>query len=167
MRRIVLVRHAKAEPNGMNDHERPLSEAGRLEAPETGRWLAGAGVAPGLALVSTARRARQTWESIVPELPAAPPTVFEDRVYEADAADLLALVGETSEAVSVLLVLGHNPGVHEAADALAGEADGDLLDRMDGSEFPNGSMAVLEFGGPWKGVEPGVARLVAFWAPGA
>ncbi|MFD0532170.1 SixA phosphatase family protein [Kitasatospora arboriphila] len=164
-RRIVLTRHAKAEPNGPDDHERPLSAAGRLEAPGTGRWLAAAGIAPGLALVSTARRARETWELIVPELPAPPPAVFEDRVYEAEVADLLALVGETPDEVSGLLVLGHNPGVHELADALVGESDGDLLDRMDASEFPNSAVAVLEFTGSWKDLDAGLARLVAFRTP--
>ncbi|MFI6744482.1 SixA phosphatase family protein [Nonomuraea sp. NPDC050451] len=51
-RRIVLVRHAKAEWNDGDDHERPLADRGRKDAPAAGRWLAGSGVTPGLPLVT-------------------------------------------------------------------------------------------------------------------
>ncbi|MEV4172490.1 hypothetical protein [Nonomuraea sp. NPDC049709] len=53
------------------------------------------------------------------------------------------------------------------ADALAGEADGDLLARMNRSGFPTSAIAVLDFDGSWKAVEHGVARLIAFRDPHA
>ncbi len=38
--RLVLLRHAKsAYPPGVADHERPLNDRGRRDAPEAGRWL--------------------------------------------------------------------------------------------------------------------------------
>ncbi|MEU3214153.1 hypothetical protein ABZ631_24980 [Nocardiopsis alba] len=42
-RRLVLLRHAKAEWSDNDDHERPLAERGRKEAPVAGQWLAGSG----------------------------------------------------------------------------------------------------------------------------
>lgn len=65
------------------------------------------------------------------------------------------------------MLVGHNPGMHALADALAGEVEGDLLSRMNRSGFPTSSIAVLTFTGSWKSVEHGVGRLDAYWAPHA
>ena len=164
-RRIVLLRHAKADWSDESDHERPLAERGRADAPVAGRRLAETGIAFDLALCSTATRTRETWKLAVHELPERPRTVYEDRLYEASLGELIALLNETSEEVSDLLVIGHNPGMHGLADALAGGSEGDLLTRMNRSGFPTSAFAVLTFNGSWKSVEHGVAQLVGFWAP--
>jgi len=101
----------------------------------------------------------------VSELPQRPRTVYDDRLYEASLGELIAVVNETSEEVDDLLLIGHNPGLHALADALAGESEGDLLARMNRSGFPPASIAVLTLAGSWKSVEHGVGRLVAFWTP--
>ncbi|MEV0599042.1 histidine phosphatase family protein [Streptomyces sp. NPDC050315] len=164
-RRIVLLRHAKAEWSDGDDHERPLADRGRRDAPAAGLWLAGAGINPDLTLCSTAVRTRETWKLCAPKLPQRPKTVYEDRLYEASLGELIALVNETSDDVNDLLLVGHNPGMHALADALSGEADGELLARMNRSGFPTASLAVVTFNGSWKSVEHGVGRLVAYWSP--
>ncbi|MFI8254945.1 SixA phosphatase family protein [Streptomyces filamentosus] len=164
-RRIVLLRHAKADWGQEADHERPLAERGRKDAPVAGRRLAGTGIPFDLALCSTAARTRETWKFAVQELPERPRTVYEERIYEASLGELIALLNEVPEEVDDLLVVGHNPGMHALADALAGEADGDLLARMNRSGYPTSAFAVLAFTGTWKSVEHGVGRLVAFWTP--
>ncbi|MFD0154961.1 SixA phosphatase family protein [Streptomyces sp. NPDC055721] len=164
-RRIVLLRHAKADWSDESDHERPLAERGRKDAPVAGRRLAGTGIGFDLALCSTAARTRETWKLTVHELSERPRTVYEDRLYEASLGELIALLNEVSDEVSDLLVIGHNPGMHALADALAGESDGDLLPRMNRSGFPTSAYAVLAFNGSWKSVEHGVGRLVDFWTP--
>ncbi|MGW1379048.1 SixA phosphatase family protein [Streptomyces sp. NPDC002446] len=165
LRRIVLLRHAKAEWSETSDHERPLADRGRKDAPVAGRWLAGAGINPDLTLCSTSVRTRETWKLVVSELPARPKTVYEERIYEASLGELIALLNETSDEVNDLMLVGHNPGVHALADALAGQADGDLLPRMNRSGFPTASLAVISFDGSWKSVEHGVGRLTAYWTP--
>ncbi|MFI1676038.1 SixA phosphatase family protein [Streptomyces sp. NPDC020607] len=164
-RRLVLLRHARAETSDDSDRERPLTERGRKDAPVAGRRLATSGILPDLALCSTAARCREAWKLAVAELPQRPRTVYEDRLYEASLGELIALASETSDEVADLLLVGHNPGMHALADALAGEAEGDLLPRLNRSGFPTASIAVLTFSGSWKSVEHGVARLVAFWPP--
>ncbi|MFB9482553.1 histidine phosphatase family protein [Streptomyces filamentosus] len=164
-RRIVLLRHAKADWGQEADHERPLAERGRKDAPVAGRRLAGTGIPFDLALCSTAARTRETWKLAVQELPERPRTVYEERIYEASLGELIALLNEVPEEVDDLLVVGHNPGMHALADALAGEADGDLLARMNRSGYPTSAFAVLTFTGTWKSVEHGVGRLIAFWTP--
>ncbi|GGU80170.1 phosphohistidine phosphatase [Streptomyces filipinensis] len=166
-RRLVLLRHGKADWSDENDHERPLAERGNKDAPVAGRWLAGAGVTPSLALCSTASRCRETWKLVADELSQKPKTVYDERLYEASLGELIAILNEASDDVDDLLLVGHNPGVHALADALAGEAEGDLLARMNRSGFPTSSLAVLTFNGSWRAVEHGVGRLVAYWSPHA
>lgn len=130
-----------------------------------GRWLAGTGINPDLTLCSTAARTRETWKLAVHELPERPRTVYDERIYEASLGELIALLNETSDEVNDLMLVGHNPGIHALADALAGESDGDLLPRMNRSGFPTAAMAVISFNGTWKSVEHGVGRLTAYWTP--
>ncbi|MFG3527620.1 SixA phosphatase family protein [Streptomyces sp. NPDC047917] len=164
-RRIVLLRHAKAEWSQDSDHERPLAERGRKDAPVAGRKLVDSGIALDLALCSTAARTRETWKLAVHEMPQRPRTVYEDRLYEASLGELIALINETPDDVHNLLVIGHNPGMHAVADALAESSEGDALSRMTRGGFPTAAFAVVEFTGSWKGVEHGVGKLVEYWTP--
>ncbi|AWI28644.1 histidine phosphatase family protein [Streptomyces sp. ICN441] len=164
-RRIVLLRHAKADWPQVSDHERPLADRGRMDAPAAGRKLADTGIPFDLALCSTATRTRETWKLAVQELPERPRTVYEERLYEASLGDLLALLNETPDEVGDLLVIGHNPGMHALADALSGRAEGDALRRMSRGGFPTAAFAVVGFSGSWKSVEHGVGTLVDYWAP--
>ncbi|WP_335936057.1 SixA phosphatase family protein [Streptomyces sp. PTD5-9] len=164
-RRIVLLRHAKAEWSQDSDHERPLAERGRRDAPVAGRRLADSGIVLDLALCSTAVRTRETWKLAVHEMPRRPRTVYEERLYEASPGELIALINETPDDVRDLLLIGHNPGMHAVADALSGTADGDALARMHRGGFPTAAFAVVEFSGSWKSVEHGVGRLVEYWTP--
>ncbi|MGP3921894.1 MULTISPECIES: SixA phosphatase family protein [unclassified Streptomyces] len=164
-RRLVLLRHAKADWPQVSDHDRPLAERGRKESPIAGRWLAGTGISPGLTLCSTAARTRETWKLVVHELPQRPKTVYEERLYEASLGELIALVNETPDDVRDLLLVGHNPGMHALADALAGEAEGDSRARMSRGGFPTAAIAVVGFNGSWKSVEHDVGKLLEYWAP--
>ncbi|MEV7276257.1 histidine phosphatase family protein [Streptomyces sp. NPDC093111] len=164
-RRIVLLRHAKADWPQTSDHERPLADRGRQDAPVAGRRLAESGIPLDLALCSTATRTRETWKLAVTELPERPKTVYEERLYEASLGELIAVVNETPDTVNGLLLIGHNPGMHALADALAGQAEGDALARMNRSGFPTAAFAVVTFNGSWKSVEHGVGSLVDFWTP--
>ena len=164
-RRIVLLRHAKADWPQVSDHERPLAERGRLDASMAGRKLGETGIAFDLAVCSTSVRTRETWKLAVHEMPHRPRTVYEERLYDASLGDLLALINETSDEVGDLLLVGHNPGMHTLADALSGGSEGDALARMTQGGFPTAGFAVVAFAGTWKSVEHGVGKLVDYWAP--
>ncbi|GAA2454995.1 histidine phosphatase family protein [Streptomyces glaucus] len=164
-RRIVLLRHAKADWPQVTDHERPLAERGRKDATEAGRRLADTGIPFDLALCSTATRTRETWKLAVHEFPQRPRTVYEERIYEASPGELIAVLDETPDDVRNVLLIGHNPGVQGLADVLAGSAEGDARERMARRGFPAAAFAVLSFTGSWKTVEPGVATLLDYWAP--
>jgi phosphohistidine phosphatase len=175
-RKLVLLRHAKSAWPDLPDHERPLAGRGRRDAPVMGRWLRTAGHVPDQVLCSTARRTRETWQLAQPGLGAAPPVIFEDRVYEASAAQLLDLARHALPAATTLLIVGHAPGIPELALTLAQTAtpaDDDAgnsavpqaaLDRMR-AKFPTAAVAVLELTGPWARLGPGTARLTGFVTP--
>lgn len=164
-RRIVLLRHAKADWPQVSDHERPLAERGRQDAPVAGRRLADSGIDFDLALCSTAARTRETWKLAVHELPRRPKTVYEERVYEASPGELIAVLNELRDDVSDVLLIGHNPGVQGLVEVLAESSEGDALARMNRRGFPTSAFAVLSYTGSWKGLEPGTATLLDYWAP--
>lgn len=165
VKRLFLVRHAKAEAGGSSDVKRRLAPRGERDAPEIGRWLQEAGVASGVALVSPAKRTVQTWELAAAELTRAPRTELDKRIYEASVEDLLAVINEAPPQARTLVVVGHNPSV----EALAGELDGGKGDRAAAKEmarkFPTSGIAAFEVNGPWSALAPGGATLVSFAAP--
>lgn len=130
-----------------------------------GRKLVDSGIVIDLALCSTAVRTRETWKLAVHEMPHRPKTVYEERLYEASLGELIALLNETPDDVQNLLLIGHNPGMHALADALAGSAEGETMARMTRGGFPTAAFAVIEFSGSWKGVEHGMGKLVEYWTP--
>ncbi|MDX3312666.1 SixA phosphatase family protein [Streptomyces sp. NPDC054884] len=164
-RRIVLFRHAKADWPQVIDHERPLAERGRKDASVAGRKLTDTGIPIDLALCSTAVRTRETWKLAVQEFPHRPKTVYEERIYEASPGELIALLNETPDDVHNLVLIGHNPGIQGLADVLSGQAEGDAGERMHSRGFPAAAFAVVSFDGSWKSLEPGVAKLLDYWAP--
>lgn len=166
-RSIVLLRHAKADWPDVADHDRPLADRGRNDAPLAGAWLATHGITPQLTLCSTAARTRETWRLVAPQLPRRPRTVYEERLYDASPGEILAVLGETPDETRDLLVVGHNPGMQSLAELLAGSADKDAAAALSRTGFPTCALAVLRFTGSWKSVEPGVGTLEAHWAPHA
>lgn len=156
---LVIVRHAKsAWPDGVADHDRPLSERGRRDAPAVGRWLREQGIVAELAVVSSARRARETFELAAAELDPAPTPLITDSVYGASTGDLLDTVRELPAAVKVALLVGHNPSIGSLAAILDERASAAL-------EFKTSSVAVYDVGTSWPEVNPGTARLLASTVP--
>ncbi|MFE9774559.1 SixA phosphatase family protein [Streptomyces sp. NPDC005931] len=166
LRRLVVLRHAKsARPEGVADHERPLSRRGRRDAPAAGRALAEADCLPGLALCSTAVRARHTWELACAQWGTPPPVRLDPRLYGADAPELLTVVREVPAEVETLLLIGHNPGLEDLVLTLAGDGLDDTLDRVR-AKFPTSAFAVLSWrGAGWRDLAPGAALLTSVTVP--
>jgi phosphohistidine phosphatase len=122
MRRLILLRHGKAESVSATggDFDRRLTERGRRDCALIGRVLAEAGVRPDLALVSAAKRAQETWEEVVRAFPNTQTETVRG-LYLAAPEQIAAAVGAVDEKLCVIVV-GHNPGLHEFALALADSA---------------------------------------------
>jgi phosphohistidine phosphatase len=167
-RRLILLRHAKSAWPDVADHDRPLAGRGRRAATAAGRWLRESGLVPDLVLCSTALRARETWQLAAEELGSHPRTTFEQRVYGANAAELLDLARQTSSGFRTLMIVGHEPSMSdmtlELASAQPGDDGGEALERVR-AKFPTAAVAVLTFTGGWPELGPGQARLDTFVAP--
>jgi phosphohistidine phosphatase len=165
-RTLVLLRHAKSDwPDGVDDHERPLAERGRRDAPEAGRWLREHVGAPDLVLVSDAVRTRSTWAlaSGVGGFASVPVRTLA-AIYEARTATLLDLVRVAPDEVRTLVLVGHNPGTEHLAETLAGSGDAAAMASMS-IKFPTSGIAVIDVVGLWSTVRPGVGVLRAFAVP--
>ena len=145
MRRLILLRHAKTErdaPSG-KDQDRRLDERGRQDGAEIGGWLALHEYLPGLALVSTATRTQETWQL----LHAAMPSVRAKHLpalYSADPSELLNMIHGTAADLKCLLILAHNPGLHELALGLI--SGGDAAGRRAlAANLPTSGVAVIDF----------------------
>ncbi len=166
MRRLMLLRHAKTERAGPGepDRERRLTKRGRADAPAIGAYMARHRLVPDLVLVSPATRAQETWKLAVGCFAKAPKAVSDERIYNAGADKLLLLLAETAQARSLLLV-GHNPGVHDLAVLLI--ASGDMAARERVSEkLPTSGLVVIDLAlDDWSNLHPHAGRLERFVSP--
>jgi phosphohistidine phosphatase len=171
--RLIVLRHAKSAWPDTDDHERPLAPRGHRDAPAAGRLLRELGRLPDFVVCSTARRARETWESATSACNCAAPVVFDPRIYDASAIELLDVVRETPPRVRNLLLIGHHPGVQNLVLGLVGDRAGARPDLRTGGDalararekFPTSAFAVLELPAPWSALAPGSAALTDYAVP--
>src|SRR3954454_5791713 len=125
MRQLLLLRHAKSswDDPALSDHARPINARGRRAAAAIAQAMRELGLAPDIVLVSSARRTLQTLEALTP---FDDPALIEpmDALYLAPWRSLLEALRAVPETARSVLLLGHNPGLHELAMALAGIDDG-------------------------------------------
>lgn len=163
-RRLVLVRHAQAADAPV-DRDRPLTEHGAARAGAIGSWLRQAAVVPDLVLVSPALRATQTWERAAASLGAQAAPTVDQRIYDNTVHAVLSAITETSDDVTVLIVVGHNPSLGRLAFELD-DGDGDPSAREHlHAGFPAGAVAVFELGSSFAELAPGAGTLTALEVP--
>ena len=120
MKRLTLVRHGNAEwkDSSRDDFQRPLNKRGMKETDSIARRMLELDWAPELLIASTAARTHTTAEIIAKVL--SPKRVqFEERLYLAPVSEILNVIRETGPLVTHLMLVGHNPGISEAAQLLA------------------------------------------------
>lgn len=160
MRILYLLRHAKAEPEAPGgDSERALSKRGRKDAAAMGAVLGERRPAPELVLCSPSARTRQTLERVLPALEAAPRVIYDDGLYLAEAEKLLERLRLLPKETQSVLLVGHNPGLHELGALLAADP-GRLAEG-----FPTAALAALEVTGAWAALRWHKAELIFYRTP--
>lgn len=162
MRTLILLRHAKAvrAHEADSDEARGLTGRGRRDAKAAGEAIAAAGLKPGLALVSSAERTRETAEHGLAEFGLE--TRFEDALYHA-APESIWDAFSASDAETVVIV-GHNPGIGDLVSKLVHQAhDGSKLAREFSGHFPTAAFAAFEIKGEL--MRAAGPRLIAAWKP--
>lgn len=162
-RRLILMRHAKAEPFATTDHDRVLTERGRKDAADAGRHLAERSMLPDHALVSSAKRARETWAAVAEGAGSDLGPVFDDATYTGSPDVVMEALSAVPESAETVIFVGHNPTVAYLAHLLEDgegepEAQAQLLQG-----YPPGCLAVLEVEVPWAELGPETGRLVDFY----
>lgn len=128
-RRLTVLRHAKSSwKDARDDHERPLNERGRGDAPRVAAELIERGWYPDLVLSSTSRRTRETvellravWDATPAGAAATLSERYEPALYLGGPSALEALLRTLPDAVSAVLMVGHNPGCEEIVRWLTGQ----------------------------------------------
>ena len=166
MRRLLLLRHAKAAPLSRDDDfGRALTESGRADARRIGDWIAGADFIVDRCIYSGAARTRETFELVAARLPRAVEAVENNALYDATRFLILGLLRELPANARAHLVVGHNPGLGEVANLLTGEGAATERLKMAG-KFPTAALAVIAFNRPhWSDLEPRSGRLERFVTP--
>jgi len=167
MRRLMLLRHAKTErpEPGERDRDRKLTKRGRADAPVIGAYMASHGLIPELAVVSPAQRAQETWELLGAAFSKKPKVVNDERIYNAGPKQLVDLIGETRTARS-LLVVGHNPGLHDLAVRLIASGDVEARERVS-EKLPTSGLIVIDLPfDDWSKLHANGGRLERFISPG-
>ncbi len=163
------MRHAKSswDDPKLADHARPLNVRGRAAAAAMGGEMRRLGLAPDVVLVSSARRTLQTLEALKPwdDMPLIEPM---DSLYLANPMQMLAALHGVAETVRSVLMIGHNPGMHDLALTLAGPramASGGTAERALADGFPTAALAEFLIAGSWWDLREGGGRLVRFLTP--
>ena len=164
---LSLLRHAKSswDDAGIEDIDRPLNSRGRKAAPAMGAWIAANGIKPDLVLCSTAARTRETLALLLPSWKPKPEVRYDKALYLAELEGLLALIAATPAAVGHLMIVGHNPGLHDVATGFSNAGDKDLRTCLT-DKFPTAGLAVITFEAPaWDKIARRKGRLIHFMTP--
>lgn len=152
MKNLTLFRHAKTERDSTTgrDFDRRLAERGERDAPKMGEEIRRLGLAYDLILSSPAARAAET-----AELAGFEPR-FDQRIYDASAGELLAILQQAENGLDALMMVGHNPGFERLASRLTGQQ----------LEMPTGSLVEIMLPiDNWRDAADGDGRLVRFLKP--
>ena len=149
MRHLVIVRHAKASPaeNGGSDYDRRLSGRGKRQCEQLRAWASDAAslgaYGPTTALVSSAARTRETFHRAFDDTPFVTSVNYSDLIYngrrDVTAEDLLIDLAAIDPVTTSLLVVAHNPTVHELVEILAAP----VPEVLDERGYPLGGAFVL------------------------
>ncbi len=161
--RLIVMRHAKAEPFAETDHARPLTDRGLAAAAEAGAYLRDHDLLPDHVLVSSALRTRQTWAALAESAGLdGLEACFDDALFTGSADVALETLQATPEDARTVLFVGHNPTAAYLCHYLDdGEGDPDAVSGLL-QGFPPGALAVLEMTVPWAGLGAETGRVVAF-----
>jgi phosphohistidine phosphatase len=149
MHMLHLLRHAKSSwKEDVEDHERPLSRRGRDAARRIGKYLPARVGALDLVLCSSALRTRETLDLAIAKFLPRPRSIIEDELYLATRDRLMDRLRRLDEADVNVLLIGHNPGLHELAIALAKKRSSGFRALASG-KFPTAALVSFRLPARW------------------
>ncbi len=167
MRRLLLFRHAKAERSepGMEDRSRKLIERGRKDAARIGSYMATHALIPDRVMISPSARTLETWKFATAAFRSAPAGTSVEQLYDATPHSILGVIKEAPASAHTLLIVGHNPGLHELALMLVASGDIETREQLR-EKLPTSGLVIIDFAfDEWAKLHPQSGRLERFITP--
>ena len=166
MRTLYVLRHAKSDwgDSSLRDFDRPLNSRGWKAAMAMGREMRERGFSPDLVLVSPAVRTTETLARVEEGFGESFKSESIRGIYLAETETLIDLVRGAPTEAGQLMIVGHNPGMHEIVLMLT--AGPQELRNDAASKFPTAALAEISFDvGDWTDVTRGSGRIRSFVKP--
>lgn len=161
-RRLIVMRHAKAEPFATSDHDRVLLARGIGDAQAAGRWAAESEVLPDHVVVSSAARTQGTWSAFAAGARYGLTPVTDRALYSAGTDGALEIIRTAPEGARTLMLVGHNPTMEYLVHLLDdGDADPALFAEVSAG-YPTSALTVLEISVEWSEIDVASGRIVHF-----
>jgi phosphohistidine phosphatase len=165
MHQLHLLRHAKSSwKRDVDDHQRRLSRRGREAASRVGRHFPATLGVLDLVLCSSAVRARETMELFLAALPTPPCSRIDEELYAASPEKVMSCLRRLSEGDRNVLVVGHNPGLHELAVALADKAS-QRFEELSSGKFPTAARVSFQIPDCWSALGSSRYELLDYATP--
>lgn len=122
MKTLIVIRHAKSSwaAPGVDDHDRPLNERGKKDAPEMAKRLRKKGIAIDLFLSSTALRARTTARYFAEAYKVEKKDILlEKQLHLAEPEAIYKVIATLSDDYKAVAIFGHNPGITSFVNTLS------------------------------------------------
>lgn len=155
MKKLLLIRHAKAGSHDMTDFKRPLTDRGIRDAEFMAHQLKAAGLIPQYILTSPALRT-QTTAGIIAKALNIPNQAADKVIYEAGTHTLLSLINNLPDEYNFIALVGHNPAISQVLYAITGEM----------RDMPPAGTALIDFDfSEWKMVHTNIGSLAWYDSP--
>ncbi len=167
MRRLLLFRHGKAERAipGAPNRDRALIDRGRKDAAKIGAYIASHHLIPDRVVMSPSVRTMETWKACASAFKQEPGAKSVEKLYNATQHDILAVIKDTPASAHTLMVIGHNPGLHELALMLIAAGDVEARERLR-EKLPTSGLVIVDFAfDDWNRLHPQSGRLERFVSP--
>jgi phosphohistidine phosphatase len=164
---LYLLRHAKSSwsDSALSDFDRPLNKRGKKAREHMASYMAQNGHIPDLIICSTAKRAMMTLDALRPVVGDACTTILDERLYLADPKVLVGFVENVDDAISSVMLIGHNPGLHMLALSLAEPSNSAEYSSLQ-FKYPTVALCILEnVQNAWKPLLPRSFQLSGFVLP--
>ena len=156
---LLILRHAKSswESAKLSDHDRPLNNRGKRDAPRIGRKLLKEGLIPQVIISSSAVRAYSTAEKVAKACGYEDEILVDSSLYGSGYTEYLNVLINQDDNYDTVMLVGHNPHSEQLLEILTGKM----------VTMPTCTVACVSLPIPsWKKVSPHTkGELLNLWRP--
>jgi phosphohistidine phosphatase len=116
-------------------------------------------------VLSPAARCQQTWKYAAAEMKPEPAAMSVEKLYDATPHAILGVIKDQPASVHTLMVVGHNPSMHEFALMLIASGEVEAREQLR-EKLPTAGLVIIDFAfDAWSRLHPASGRLERFVSP--